>query len=295
MARIMAYCLKKSDKSLTAALRRIAREQIDRALAAANRPGDNAEGIHEARARCKKLRGLVRLVRPAFPGFDAENAAFRDAGKALEALRAGGAGCETLDRLAAAAPEGLDASALAAIRAGFAAEALPHLATDRAADIATFDAILTGARARVADWRLTAKGFAPARKGLKKTYAQGQRGLEHARETGTPEAFHDWRKSVKYHWYHARLLRPIKPDRIDPRRALAKTLGEILGNHHDLHDMRAHLAQGDFPPGAVAAMQAPIAAEMARLEAEALALGGRLFEDDPEALARRWQRWWKNW
>ena len=291
----MAYRVKKSDKSLSGALRRISREQIDRALAAIDRPGDNAGGIHEARARCKKLRGLIRLVRPGFPAFDTENAAFRDAGKALEALRAGGAGHETLDRLAASAPEGLDPQALAAIRTGFEAEAVPHLATDRAADIATFRDTLTRARARVDDWRLRGKGFGPARKGLKKNYKKGQREFESAKTQGTPEAFHEWRKAVKYHWYHARLLRPIKPDRIDPQRALAKELAEILGNHHDLHDMGAHLAQGNFPSDAVAAMQPPIAAEMARLEAEALALGARLFEDNPETLARRWQRWWKNW
>lgn len=291
----MAYRLKKYDRTLTAAIRRIARGQIDRALEAVSRPGENAAGIHEARARCKKLRGLIRLVRPACPGFDEENAAFRDAAKALERLRAGGAGRETLDRLARATPEGPDAQALATIREAFEAEALPHLATDRDADIAAFRAILTAARDRVADWRLTAKGFSPARKGLQKTYAQGWRGLKRARDSGAAKAFHDWRKAVKYHFYHAQLLRPVRPRRIQPQRALAKALGEVLGEHHDLHDLHAHLAQGDFPPKAVAAMQAPIAAEMARLEAAALALGQRLFVDEPEAFARRWQRWWRDW
>ncbi len=291
----MAYRLKKSDTSLTAALRRIAREQIERALAAIDRPGGNAHGIHEARARCKKLRGLIRLVRPAFPDFDGENAAFRDAAKALESLRAGGAGRETLDRLEEAAPEGLDAQALATIRARFEAEALPHLATDRAADIAAFRAMLTEARARIPGWTLSAKGFAPARKGLRKTYAQARRGLDHAREARSPEAFHDWRKAVKYHWYHAQLLRPINPERIDPQRGMAKELAELLGNHHDLHDMRAHLAAGGFDAAAVAAMQTPITQEMARLEAAALTLGHRLLADEPETLARRWQGWWSAW
>lgn len=292
---VMAYRLENSDKTLAAALRRIAREQIDRAIAAADRLGGNARGIHEARARCKKLRGLIRLVRPAFPGFDTENATFREAAKALEALRAGGAGRETLERLAATAPEGLDADVLATIRARFKDEALPHLATNPAADIASFQATLATARDRVARWKLTDKGFGPARKGLQKTYARGRRGLKRARDSGAPEDFHDWRKAVKYHWYHAQLLHPIKPGRIMPQRALAKALGEALGAHHDLHDMRAHLAAGDFPPDAVAAMQGPIAIEMARLEAETLELGERLYAEEPERLARRWKRWWKDW
>lgn len=291
----MAYRLRKSDKSLTAALRRIAREQIKTALAAVDRPGENAEGIHKARACCKKLRGLIRLVRPGFADFEEENAALRDAAKSLEALRAGGAGRETLDRLAAAAPEGLDDGALAEIRAGFDAEGLPHLATDRAADIAGFRAALKGVQDRVPGWTLDGKGFAPLRKGLKKTYAQGRRGLERAQESGAAEDFHNWRKAVKYHWYHARLLRPIKPARIDPQCALADELGEVLGAHHDLHDLRAHLAEGQFAAGPVAAMQAPIEQESKRLEALALEMGAMLFAKEPGALARRWQGWWKDW
>ena len=291
----MAYRLKKSDTSLSAALRRIAREQIDRALAAVDRPGENEKGIHKARACCKKLRGLIRLVRPGFVGFEEENAAFRDAAKALERLRAGGAARETLDRLARAAPERLDHGALAEIRAGFDAEAVPRLATDRAADIAAFRAALTEARARVAGWTLEGKGFAPLRKGLKKTYAQGRARLEQARDSGAAEAFHDWRKPVKYHWYHARLLEPIKPDRIEAQGRLADELGETLGAHHDLHELRAHLSEGRFAAGAVAAMQAPIDAESKRLEARALEMGARLFAEEPRALARRWQGWWKDW
>lgn len=291
----MAYRLKKSDTSLSAALRRIAREQIDRALAAVDRPGENEKGIHKARACCKKLRGLIRLVRPGFVGFEEENAAFRDAAKALERLRAGGAARETLDRLARAAPERLDHGALAEIRAGFDAEAVPRLATDRTADIAAFRAALTEARARVAGWTLEGKGFAPLRKGLKKTYAQGRARLEQARDSGAAEAFHDWRKPVKYHWYHARLLEPIKPDRIEAQGRLADELGETLGAHHDLHELRAHLSEGRFAAGAVAAMQAPIDAESKRLEARALEMGARLFAEEPRALARRWQGWWKDW
>ncbi|MFU8777191.1 MAG: CHAD domain-containing protein [Roseovarius sp.] len=291
----MGYRLKKSDKTLTAAIRRIAREQIDRALTAIDRPGDNREGIHEARACCKKLRGLIRLVRPCFPAFDLENAAFRDAAKGLEALRAGGAGRETLDRLAASAPAGLDLGVLTEIRAGFDAENVPALVTDRAADIAAFRAHLCASRDRLDTWTLAGKGFAPVRKGLKKNYAQACDGFKRARKSGAPEAFHDWRKSVKYHWYHAQLLRGLKPKRIAPQRAHAKALGEVLGDHHDLFDLRAHLREGAFAPKAVARLQEPIMQEMARLEARALAIGALLLADHPNTLARRWQGWWKAW
>jgi len=68
----------------------------------------------------------------------------------------------------------------------------------------------------------------------------------------------------------------------------------ILGANSSFR-RRALVAAGGFDAAAVAAMQAPITQEMARLETAALTLGHRLFADEPETLARRWQGWWSAW
>ena len=68
--------------------RAIAVDQLDEALADLATPeGHGRSVVHEARRRCKKLRGLLRLVRPAFPEFARENAAIRDAAALLSHLR----------------------------------------------------------------------------------------------------------------------------------------------------------------------------------------------------------------
>src|SRR5215475_2007881 len=66
------------------ALRR--RHPTDRPRADRSRPDD--ERIHSIRKRCKKLRGLLRLVRPSLGDtYERENAYFRDVARALSPLR----------------------------------------------------------------------------------------------------------------------------------------------------------------------------------------------------------------
>lgn len=63
----MAYALAQDDDTVEAGMRRIAAEQIERAIAEIDDTGlDRHETVHQVRKRCKKVRGLVRLVRPAF-------------------------------------------------------------------------------------------------------------------------------------------------------------------------------------------------------------------------------------
>jgi len=83
----MAYRFKHGDKSVPQALKRIAREQIDKALGEIDDDQrDAAETVHQLRKRCKKLRGLIRLVRPSFKDYAPENATFHDAAGALSDL-----------------------------------------------------------------------------------------------------------------------------------------------------------------------------------------------------------------
>ncbi len=57
-------------------VRRIAGEQLEKAIAEIqNTELDRHEAVHQVRKRFKKIRGLIRLVRPAFEEtYDRENA-----------------------------------------------------------------------------------------------------------------------------------------------------------------------------------------------------------------------------
>ena len=82
----MSYYFQQSDTSVERGVRRIAVEQIDKAISEIQEP-DVTEAVHNVRKRCKKLRALIRIVRYAFDDYKAENASFRDAARSLAVLR----------------------------------------------------------------------------------------------------------------------------------------------------------------------------------------------------------------
>ena len=96
----MAYRFEREFATIQDGVRQLAVELIDEAIDCAGGKGkDVHETVHSLRKSCKKLRGLIRLVRPVFDDYRAENAAFRDAGRELSFLRDAGVLIETYDGL----------------------------------------------------------------------------------------------------------------------------------------------------------------------------------------------------
>jgi CHAD domain-containing protein len=96
-----------------------------------------------------------------------------------------------------------------------------------------------GCKDGVAAWKLAACGFEAIQAGLLKSYADGRKALHRAYETSRPKDFHEWRKRVKYHRYHLRLLRNLWPRVMRAWRREVVTLSELLGKEHDLAVKRA--------------------------------------------------------
>jgi CHAD domain-containing protein len=280
-----------------AALRRIAGEQLDRAVAQlADDERDPHETIHDVRKRCKKVRGLLRLVRPAFPAYADENAALRDAARRVSALRDAAALVETCDALAARLGEEARASPLAALRAQLVERRDEFLAkTDLELCFEEVHEDLAAAAARADDWSLADEGFAPVGDGLARTYRRARTAMERALRTPTDEALHEWRKRVKYHRYHLRLLRELWPPLVDPRRDAARLLSDRLGDDHDLAVLRRVLVDESERFGS--AVRDPLLALVDRRRGELSAwsrpLGLRLLAAKPTALRRELRQWWE--
>lgn len=204
--------------------RALATGRLDHALAALNDYPQRPEALHDARTDIKKLRGLLRLLRPVFDGYAVENASLRDGARAVSGRRDDTAMVECLDRLTLRYGPGLNTEAMAALRDALLAGQVAQ-ASGSDDQLEFLRQTLTEMRDRVPGWKLDAKGVRALTPGLSRTLSQAARAMEQARATGAPEAFHDWRKHVKYHWYHAALLRRVKPQKMAERIALAKELG----------------------------------------------------------------------
>lgn len=296
----MAFSFSRGDETLEAGFRRIALSQIDTALAELDdQEMELRVKVHQARKRCKKVRALLRLVRPGFAGYAAENAAFRDMARPLSGLRDAEALIESYDKLAERYGEKIGIRSIAPVGRRLARDAQAAVEDPEfeAKSAALRDA-LEVARERSGEWALDKEGFAPAATGLARIFARGRSAYRVIAPDATDEAFHDWRKHVKYHWYHARMLRGVWIAPMAAHVDAAGALAELLGDHHDLAVLRAHLAAApdDFARAdAMLIVEALIERRRREIEAEALDLAARLYAEKPEALARRWSRYWDAW
>jgi len=294
----MAYQFSTDDKSIEAGVRRIAHERLSAALDRADAlPG--ADDVHELRKETKKLRGLLRLVKPRFKGFSRTDGLLRLGAAQLAPLRDAEVNLATFDTLT---PALADPDMAAAVRALLAGDVERLRDPQRLAEATgALRDVLAQVRGEVDGWKVRGRGYVVLGEGLGATWRRAQRGLKASgrsldREFDA-EPFHDWRRSVKHHWYQARLLQPIWPEMMAPHIAAADALGEFLGDHNDLDVLAARLAR-DMPDALAPAAEAVTDAALVRrrhLAGQALVLGRRFLADPSRALLARWGRWWTLW
>ncbi|MEQ8559378.1 MAG: CHAD domain-containing protein [Henriciella sp.] len=290
----MAYSFKLTDQGIDVGLRRIAVSQLETGLAELrDEELSQAERVHQARKRCKKLRGLLRLVRGSFSGYSEENTAFRDAARTLSSIRDATAVLESLEEVEAHFSDELKKAALKPLRAALEKRRDNLDESEVEERLADMRLVFREALDRVEDWSLDAKGadaFAP---GAAKTYKRAQKAMAAARKSGKAEDFHEWRKRVKYHWYHLRLLKRIWPPVMKGYVDQADTLSDELGEHHDLAVLSATAADLLGANSDTAELIDGLAtARQTSIEETCLARGEKLFTDSPDELAERWATWW---
>lgn len=296
----MAYSLKSKDGSLQKGARRIAVDQIRTAIAEIDDASlDRDATIHQVRKRCKKLRGLVRLVRPGFKAYAAENARYRDAARRLSGLRDADVLIETHDRLVDHFEAEIDRRAFGQIRRRLTLRRKDLLEKDRTEEeLEAFRAEMERARADASKWSIGAGGFGTAIDGMEKTYKRARKAMQEAGKRRSDEAMHDWRKRVKYHRFHAQLLRNIWPEPMAAHADAADRLGDILGDHHDLAVFADVLRADPEAFGSKTTIEAALGLVDRRkraLEARAFDIGSRLFAEKPKRIADRWSAYRKAW
>ena len=289
----MPYAILPSDESVEAAFRRILREEAEEAVAAARGAGALGPRVHGMRKAVKKLRGLVRLVRPVLPGAKAGNRMLRDAGRGLSGLRDSAVMLHAAEGIA----EGMDPARREALLSPFRAHAEDRAGEAEAAALPDFAAAMEAFLREAEGWRLEEDGWAALEPGLESTWEAARDAMSAARRDPAAEALHEWRKRAKDHWYQARLMAPIWPEAMRPHVAAADELGELLGEANDLAVLAGRLAAADLAPDLAPdlAEEAQARAEARRqaILAEVFPLGRRLFAARAEHLLARWRVWWE--
>jgi CHAD domain-containing protein len=279
-------------------VRRLARHELDRALAALADPGELGleETVHDVRKRCKKLRALIRLAQPGLGReYARANLEVRDAARELSSLRDARALLGTFDALVAAThADQLPRGSLARVRAGLVLRAREAEGADAGVLLGRASQRLQVVRDRLGRWSLD-DDVSILLEGLAENHHRGRRAFRRCREELTDEALHEWRKRAKYEWHHAQLLQPIAPSALGPQEERLKDLSDGLGDDHDLAVLRATILAEPGRFGADDAATALIDAVRADLQDRCLRLGARLYAESSRAFGRRVGCYWTAW
>jgi len=274
---------------------RIAREQIERAQTQLRHPDDPTVAVHETRKSLKRLRALLRLVRPAAGEsmFHRENAELREIARGLSGARDRHVLLETVAKLEAEVPfpkKGLGAAVREALTA--ANGELGHVVDG--ATLRQAQARLTEAKKRLARMHLSGRGFEVVGPGLEASYRRARRAFRQAYIELTDEAFHEWRKGTQQHWRHMLLLTRAWPATLAARASAARSLSQVLGDDHDLALLAAFLRS---EPCTRLGEDAATIERLARrrqqeLREKAHPMGLRLYAESPKALHHAIGSYW---
>ncbi|MDE0716862.1 MAG: CHAD domain-containing protein [Rhodospirillaceae bacterium] len=234
------------------AVQRIALEQLDRALVTIENPATpRSDAVYAMRKRCKKVRAVLRLARGPLEEaglYKPANAALRDIAAAFSGLRDADVTLAVYDREMAAfarsARRRFDGRRFGPIRASMTRRRRALLSGDDADLDGRLDNahwLLLKFRLGIADWSFRADGFEALEPGLRDTYGRVLAAAAEVERAGTVLALHEWRKRIKYHRNHLRILRKLAPGTLDARILALWRLGDLLGLDHDTAMVRARV------------------------------------------------------
>jgi CHAD domain-containing protein len=294
----MGFHLEK-DEAVGSGFQRILLEQIaqlsgDVALASE----DREKAIHEARKRCKRIRSVARLLRPRAKAlYRRENATFRKVARKLSPFRDADARLDAFDELVRYTEHRpKDFAQLRDLVAGGRRRKSPANLEQQ------FSA--TAEQARLAERRLKGENipnelaFELIEPGLRTTYSRGRKEMKKAYVTLEESVFHEWRKRVKDLGYQTQILRDLWPSILKRQGKALKKLGKLLGKEHDLTVVRSTLlerANHSTSKEDLSRFLALVEQRTTELQAEAKAIGLRLYAERPKCFSGRMHIYWKTW
>jgi CHAD domain-containing protein len=291
----MSYELRAAE-TLGDGLRRIVCRQIEDAICASKAKQNGKDSpVHKTRKHLKKARAALRLVRGEIDRgvWKRESRCLGKVGQLISEVRDAEVRLQTVRELRELArgkkrgfaeTEELLAFELDSFLAAFSE--WPREAEER----------LGQTLERIRDWPLDKLGCKRLRENVQKTYKRGRQVLKTAIKKTNTKNLHAFRKRAKELWYQLRLLRPLAPAVFKELKDELKTIGEYLGQLHDLAFVAQRLSSiGPARKEGHRLLNALIASRRDELESTAIALGQRFYAERPRQFARRISRYFSEW
>ena len=291
----MAFRLK-TGQAVSSDIRRIVLRQLDRATSELTSIGDpeSDQAIHDARRRVKKIRAIIRLVRPVLHRAHRADPELRRVSKLLAPVADGQGVIDTLNQLLKRYHRELPRKTAIAIRTGL---------IDRSRQIdskASKQGVLEQAqltlraeRRHVKRWRLRAEGFRALAPGLKDSVRRARFAMMTAWLHPTAQHHHTWRRHVKNHWFHVRLLSARCGYRLQPYQRRLEALDGILGEYHNLVLLHEVLvSDSTLSQREIGRCLRIVQRYQSELRRQAQVLGIRIYSEKPRRFVRRVRELW---
>ena len=308
---------------LSAALRRISLDQFGMALGLLSSPETHRDvAVHETRKAAKRVRALLRMVRPAIGErvYQAENAVLRDAAREIAGVRDGAVMLDAVRRLRSRYGHLLAPGVFGELedRLVVRHRRMSSRVLEDDEVLQRLVGVLYRARSRYAAWpiefdvptapeqsalaRLGAKPITHSYRtigpGITMTYRQGQRQMREAQAHPSAESFHAWRKRVKYLRHQMEIITPVWPEVLGGLATSLEHLGDVLGDEHDqaqLISLVASLPDMVADPDERHLLVALSQQRRRELQGAALVMGRRIYAESPERFAGRLGAYWAAW
>lgn len=294
------FYLKRSE-SIAHGLERIMTEQLAAAIEQLQQYEQSLEdAVHESRKSIKKVRAVLRLMRPLLgPDFAGENGALRDIGRKLSEIRDAQALIETFDYLNANYRDELGDASLMNLRQTLLDQKRAQAeAFDSAYQIPQLVEALQQICKRAETWPYKPATINLLAKGVATSLRRGRDQFYEVDDHPLPEIFHEWRKRAKDLCHQLNLLQKLWPDVFQGYVESAKKLEKLLGMDHNLVVLRNTLltAGNALGPDEERRQLLPIIdREQKAIRRKAKKLGARIHGEKPKQWIRRINQSWEAW
>ena len=286
-----------ADEPLRTGLLRVADNLVKNAVERIRNPtGDRVEDLHFVRVTIKRLRAILRLIRPAINkrAFDRENVRLRTAARRLSVARDADVARQTLATLSFAKQSEMDSAAVALT--GFRKNGAPE--TDMSATMKLTALDLDQTRGNLHRLRISRLEWEIIEPGVRKVYRQCRERMKRAVGHSDDDAYHKWRIRIKSLYYELQMLQSAWPARLTKMVTGLNKLQDQIGADHDLVVLKRSLDRDPDRFGGAESVEQVLRSindKHRKLRRTTDPLGKAIFDQTSRSFVRELGRHWNNW
>jgi CHAD domain-containing protein len=286
-----------ADEPLRAGLLRVAdnlvRNAVERIKNASN---DRVEDLHIVRVTIKRLRAILRMIRPAIKkrAFDRENGRLRTAARRLSSARDADVARKTLATLPFAKQSEKDAGAVAL--AGFRKNGTLEADISKTMKVTALN--LEKTRRNLHQLQISRDEWKLIQTGVRKVYRQCRKRMKRAVGHGDDDAYHKWRIRIKSLYYELQMLQSVWPARLTKMVAGLNKLQDQIGADHDLIVLKRSLDRNPDRFGGSQGVERVLRSvndKRRKLKRTADPLGKAILDQTPRSFVRELGQHYNNW